>query len=55
MLNIVFYLMIPFHTEVIFRGDLNYRISLFHGDTIELVEKYDYEDLLEKDQVRTHI
>lgn len=46
--------MIPFHSRVIWLGDLNYHIALCYGDTRELVKKNDWEALLEKDQVDTH-
>lgn len=40
------------HDRVIWLGDLNYRIALCHGETMDLVEKNDWETLLEKDQLQ---
>jgi len=40
------------HDKVIWLGDMNYRIALSYGDTKKLLEKNDWETLLEKDQLR---
>lgn len=40
------------HDRVIWLGDMNYRIALSYGDTKKLLEKNDWEALLEKDQLR---
>ncbi|KAH9326333.1 hypothetical protein KI387_006511, partial [Taxus chinensis] len=40
------------HDQVIWLGDLNYRLALHYAETKRLVEKNDWEALLEKDQLR---
>lgn len=40
------------HDEVIWLGDLNYRLANASGDTHELLKKHDWQALLEKDQLR---
>ncbi|KAL5986139.1 hypothetical protein ACLOJK_028129 [Asimina triloba] len=40
------------HDKVIWLGDLNYRLASGYGDTQELLEKCDWQALLEKDQLR---
>lgn len=38
-------------SNVVWLGDLNYRLASSYGDTCELLEKNDWLALLEKDQV----
>ncbi|XP_041023025.1 type I inositol polyphosphate 5-phosphatase 8 isoform X1 [Juglans microcarpa x Juglans regia] len=40
------------HDKIIWLGDLNYRLSAGSADTHELLEKHDWQTLLEKDQLR---
>ncbi|CAK9147235.1 unnamed protein product [Ilex paraguariensis] len=40
------------HEKVIWLGDLNYRLASNYGDTRELLQKNDWQALLEKDQLR---
>ncbi|XP_068667764.1 type I inositol polyphosphate 5-phosphatase 8-like [Aristolochia californica] len=40
------------HDKIIWLGDLNYRLASGVGDTHELLQKRDWEALLEKDQLR---
>ncbi|KAF7818536.1 type I inositol polyphosphate 5-phosphatase 8-like isoform X1 [Senna tora] len=40
------------HDNIIWLGDLNYRLAPGCGDTYELLEKNDWQALLEKDQLR---
>ncbi|PIN11195.1 Inositol polyphosphate 5-phosphatase [Handroanthus impetiginosus] len=40
------------HDKIIWLGDLNYRLASICGDTYDLVEKNDWQALLEKDQLR---
>ncbi|GFZ17983.1 DNAse I-like superfamily protein [Actinidia rufa] len=40
------------HDNIIWLGDLNYRLVIGRGDTCELLKKNDWQALLEKDQVR---
>ncbi|RLM99009.1 type I inositol polyphosphate 5-phosphatase 8 [Panicum miliaceum] len=41
------------HDKVIWLGDLNYRLTSGSGDTRELLERQDWQALLERDQLRT--
>ncbi|PAN16892.1 hypothetical protein PAHAL_3G094500 [Panicum hallii] len=41
------------HDKVIWLGDLNYRLTSGGGDTRELLERHDWQALLERDQLRT--
>ncbi|XP_062180848.1 type I inositol polyphosphate 5-phosphatase 8-like [Phragmites australis] len=40
------------HDKIIWLGDLNYRLTSSCGDTLELLERNDWQALLEKDQLR---
>ncbi|XP_057868601.2 type I inositol polyphosphate 5-phosphatase 4 [Cryptomeria japonica] len=40
------------HDQIIWLGDLNYRLALHYDDSKKLMEKNDWEALLEKDQLR---
>ncbi|KAL0409821.1 UNVERIFIED_CONTAM: Type I inositol polyphosphate 5-phosphatase 8 [Sesamum latifolium] len=40
------------HDKIIWLGDLNYRLASSCGDTYELVEKNDWQALLDKDELR---
>ncbi|KAI9085854.1 hypothetical protein K1719_032268 [Acacia pycnantha] len=40
------------HDNIVWLGDLNYRLASGYGDTCELLEKNDWLALLEKDQLR---
>ncbi|KAL0333305.1 UNVERIFIED_CONTAM: Type I inositol polyphosphate 5-phosphatase 8 [Sesamum angustifolium] len=40
------------HDNIIWLGDLNYRLASISHDTFELVERHDWQALLEKDQLR---
>ncbi|CAN1775494.1 Type I inositol polyphosphate 5-phosphatase 8 [Linum perenne] len=40
------------HDNIIWLGDLNYRLATTHIETCELLEKNDWEALLEKDQLK---
>ncbi|KAK4432386.1 Type I inositol polyphosphate 5-phosphatase 8 [Sesamum alatum] len=40
------------HDNIIWLGDLNYRLSSISPDTFKLVERHDWQALLEKDQLR---
>ncbi|CAA0836434.1 DNAse I-like superfamily protein [Striga hermonthica] len=40
------------HDKIIWLGDLNYRLSSSCGDTYELLQKNDWQALLEKDELR---
>ncbi|KAK6152445.1 hypothetical protein DH2020_015080 [Rehmannia glutinosa] len=41
------------HDKIIWLGDLNYRLACICGDTYKLLERNDWQALLEKDQLRT--
>ncbi|KAH9326327.1 hypothetical protein KI387_006505, partial [Taxus chinensis] len=43
------------HDQVIRLGDLNYRLALHYSDSKKLLEKNDWEALLQKDQVGHHL
>ncbi|KAF5729359.1 type I inositol 1 4 5-trisphosphate 5-phosphatase CVP2-like isoform X1 [Tripterygium wilfordii] len=40
------------HDRVIWLGDLNYRISLSYSETLKLLEKYQWDKLFDKDQLK---
>lgn len=41
-------------SKIIWLGDLNYRLASICGDTYKILEKNDWQALLEKDQVRDY-